>query len=62
MKVASDLIVKYAFSRKDFAFAAKGTVALFESESGDLITLQSIDGVYRMSLGEGDAILLKIDN
>ncbi len=23
VKVASDLIVKYAFSRKDFAFAAK---------------------------------------
>ena len=45
----------------DFAFAAQGTVALFDAESGEFLALESEDGVYRMSLGEGDAVLLKIE-
>lgn len=45
----------------DFTFAAEGTVALFDAESGEFFVLQSEDGVYRMSLGEGDAILLKFE-
>ena len=45
----------------DFHFAAKGAVALFDAESGAYIALESEDGIYRMSLGEGDAILLKFE-
>ena len=45
----------------DFTFAAKGAVALFDAESGAFFALESEDGMYRMSLGEGDAILLKFE-
>ena len=45
----------------DFTFEAAGTVALFDAESGEFLALESEDGVYRMSLGEGDAVLLKIE-
>lgn len=46
----------------EFSFAAQGTVALFDAESGALLALESEDGIYRTSLGEGDAILLKFEN
>ena len=46
----------------DFTFAAKGAVALFDAESGAFFALESEDGIYRMSLGEGDALLLKFEN
>ena len=49
-------------NENDFCFKAKGTVALFDSEDGSYIALESEDGVYRMTLGEGDAILLKFEN
>ena len=45
----------------DFSFKAAGTVALFDAEDGSYIVLESEDGIYRMTLGEGDAILLKIE-
>ncbi len=45
----------------DFSFKASGTVALFDAEDGSYIALESEDGIYRMTLGEGDAILLKIE-
>ena len=48
-------------NENDFTFAACGAVALFDAESGDFFALESEDGVYRMSLGEGDAILLKFE-
>ncbi len=48
-------------SENDFAFAAAGTVALFDAEDGAFFALESEDGIYRMSLGEGDAILLKFE-
>ena len=49
-------------AENDFAFTANGTVSLFDAESGELIAIESEDGVYRMTLGEGDAILLKFEN
>ena len=49
-------------AENDFAFAAKGTVSLYDALEDSYIALESEDGVYRMSLGEGDALLLKIEN
>ncbi|MBQ7378177.1 MAG: hypothetical protein IJW70_00690 [Clostridia bacterium] len=49
-------------NENDFCFKAEGTVALFDAESGEFLTLESEDGIYRMTLGEGDAILLKFEN
>ena len=46
----------------DFCFKANGAVALFDAEDGAFFALESEDGVYRMTLGEGDAILLKFEN
>lgn len=45
----------------DFTFEADGTVALFDAQDSSFIALESEDGVYRMTLGEGDAILLHIE-
>ena len=45
----------------EFSFKAKDTVAIFDTEDGEWIALESEDGVYRMTLGEGDAILVKIE-
>ena len=45
----------------DFCFEAEGTVAVFDAEAGAFMALESEDGVYRMTLGEGDAVLLKIE-
>lgn len=45
----------------DFCFKANGAVALFDAEDGAFFALESEDGIYRMTLGEGDAILLKIE-
>ncbi len=46
----------------EFTFAAKGTVSLYDALEDAYIALESEDGVYRMSLGEGDALLLKFEN
>lgn len=49
-------------NENDFCFAAKGAVMLFDAESGEFLALESEDGIYRMTLGEGDAVLLKFEN
>ena len=49
-------------AENDFTFAAKGTVYLYDASDDAYIALESEDGVYRMSLGEGDALLLKFEN
>ncbi len=48
-------------NENDFSFKAEGTVAIFNAEDGEFIALESEDGVYRMTLGEGDAVLVKIE-
>ncbi len=49
-------------NENEFTFAADGAVALFDALDGSYIALESEDGIYRMCLGEGDAILLKFEN
>lgn len=49
-------------NENDFSFAAQGAVMLFDAESGEFLALESEDGIYRMTLGEGDAVLLKFEN
>ena len=48
-------------NENEFSFRAEGTVAIFDSEDGEFIALESEDGIYRMTLGEGDAVLVKIE-
>lgn len=49
-------------NENEFSFAAKGAVALLDTENGEFLALESEDGIYRMTLGEGDAILLRFDH